>query len=102
MSGVHASAVVPEADEPGGDDPLGADELGGLGRARCAEHEAEGERHHRRARLERRVVLGELQELGHDEDRAEERERREADRQRADAEPRVAEQAEVEHRRRGA
>ena len=46
--------------------------------------------------------MGELQVLGQREDPAEEREERHADRERADAEAGVAEEAEVEHRLRGA
>ena len=61
-----------------------------------------GDRHRPQAGLERRVAAHLLQVLREEEDRPEQREERERDRGARGAEARVAEQREVEHRRRRA
>ena len=77
--------------------PTSADELV---RGARADHQAERERQHRRARLQRAVAVRELQELREGEDRAHHREEHEPDAERGDGEARVGEEAQRQHRRR--
>ena len=64
-----------------------------------ADHQAERQREHHRARLQRAVAERELQELREGEDRAHHREEDERDADRGDGEARVAEEPQRQHRR---
>ena len=101
MSGAQVSVIArfaAEAGEAGRDDARGAEARDEPDAGDGADDEAEGERHHRGAGLERRVAVRVLQELRDREDRAEEGEERDADRGRRDGEARVAEEGQVEQR----
>ena len=67
----------------------------------CPDGDADGESHHQRSGLQGGLAEYELEVLRQAEDHPEHREEREGDRPGSGREPRVAEQCEVEHRRRG-